>query len=101
MMTNTPATYSAVRCRALVRLLRFWWKGRAIETPWWSDTLTIVWTWQAVPLTTINKFIVATGKRKRGFVVRRESVWLTEPAYHDLNWYRQFMKRIRKCKSNV
>lgn len=98
---NAPVTYSAVGCRALVRLLRFWCRGQIIETPWWADCLRIVWVWRAVPITTVNQFLVDTGRRKRGFVIRRESVFLTGPVYHDLVWYRAFAKRLRKCKANA
>ena len=97
---NTTDQPRAVACIRFVRLLRYWLRGRTIPTPWWADKLTLIWTWRAVPLSTINKFCEPDGRMKRGFVVRRIGIYLTGPAYHDLWWYRSHIKLRRRYEAN-
>ncbi len=98
---NTTRTPIELGCIRFVRLLRYWLRGRTIPTPWWADNLTLIWTWRAVPLSTINKFCELDGRKKRGFVVRRIGIYLTGPAYHDLRWYRSHIKLRRRYEANA
>ena len=66
-----------------MRLLHYWLIGSKIPMHPLNDKLKIVW--RLFPVKVCN------GKSKRGFVVRRDGVFCGVK-YHDLKWYRRFVR---------
>jgi len=82
--------------RKLRRILKYWFVGKRINISPLNDELTIVWRWRKIRLSKTGQFILKTSEKKRGFLIRRRGTFLFEDHYHDLEWYRRFVRLYRK-----